>query len=689
MKTLVGIGWLIPFLIAGAVQGQQPVPVGDEFQVNTYTSGIQHVPAVAVDPGGTFVVVWGGYYYAAIDIRGQRYAQDGVPIGAEFRVNSTVSEVNDAASVAAAANGNFVVVWCDTGMRIMGRRFGSDGAPIGNEFQVSSYITDYQFGPAVEVDPDGAFVVVWQSNYSSGTDNDLSSIQGRRYASDGTVIGGEFQINTYTTGAQWVTSVAVDSDGDFIVVWGSSGSSGTDDLGASIQGQRYASDGTVIGGEFQINTYTTGSQGGPSVAVDSDDGFVVVWISYGASGGSDNDSGSIQGQRFASDGTTLGGEFQINTYTTNSQSHPSVAVDSEGDFVVVWNSDGSSGPDKDFRSIQGQRYASDGSASGSEFQINTYTTDNQLNPTVAIAPSSGDFLAVWGSGGSSGTDDDSWSIQGQRFAVSIVDLSISKDDAVLQATPGLWVTYTIVATNNGSADLASVSVADSFAAELTCGWTSFAVGGAAGNTAGSGDLSDTLSMPAGSSVTYTVTCDIDPTATGTLSNTATISSAYTELNLDDNSATDDDTVLIPEADLRVIQSDAPDPVFFNESLTYTVGVRNEGPSLATSILLVDALPPEVDFVSVSGPGWLCNEIGAAVACSLPSLNVGAAPDITLTVTAPAFAGVISNDAAVGGAEIDPNPGNDTSSETTTPRPPVLFADGFESGDTSAWSGTVP
>ncbi|MCP4660615.1 MAG: DUF11 domain-containing protein [bacterium] len=684
MKILVGIGLLVPFFVAAAVQGQQPLPVGDQFQVNTYTTDDQRRPAVAAAPDSTFVVVWDVNFIDA-RISGQRY-QDGVPIDGEFEIDSSPSAYLFAPSVSAdPTTGNFVVVWTDDSdyMDISGRRFGSDGAPIGNEFKVNTFTTNVQSSVSVSAASDGDFVVVWYSIGSDDTDND-GSIQGQRYASDGTALGGEFQINSYTTNYQRDPSVAVDSVGDFVVVWKSSGSSGPDNSSWSIQGQRCASDGTALGGEFQVNTYTSNEQNSPSVAVDSDGDFVVVWSSNGSSG-TDNFSWSIQGQRYASDGTALGGEFQVNTHTYSEQNSPSVAVDSNDDFVVVWSSNGSSGTDNGW-SIQGQRYASDGTALGGEFQVNTYTTSSQNTAAVAIAPNT-DFVAVWASYGSSGTDSDSSSIQGQWFADRDGDLSISNDDAVVQATPGLTVTYTIVATNHGAFDIASV--ADSFPAELTCSWTSFAVGGASGNTASSGDLSDTLNMPGGSSVTYTVTCDIDPSATGTLSNTATISSAFPELILDDNSATDDDTVLIPEADLSVTQNDVPDPVSFSESLTYTMGVSNEGPSLATAILLVDALPPEVSFVSVSGPGWLCEEISGAVTCSLPSLNVGAAPEITLTVTAPAFEGVVSNQVAVSGAEIDPNTGNDSSSETTRTVPPILFADGFESGDTSAWSSTLP
>ena len=111
-----------------------------------------------------------------------------------------------------------------------------------------------------------------------------------------------------------------------------------------------------VGSEFQVNTYTTNSQLSPSVALDADGDFVVVWQSRG-SGGTDSSEYSIQGQRYASDGSTVGGEFQVNTYTTYSQAGPSVALDADGDFVVVWNSAGSDDTDSDGASIQGQRYA--------------------------------------------------------------------------------------------------------------------------------------------------------------------------------------------------------------------------------------------------------------------------------------------------------------------------------------------
>ena len=168
------------------------------------------------------------------------------------------------------------------------------------------------------------------------------------------------------------------------VVWESYGSSGTDTSFRSIQGQRYASDGSKQGAQFQVNTFTTSYQYGPAVSVAANGSFVVVWSSSGSSG-TDTSFRSVQGQRFASDGSAQGAQFQVNTYTTDTQYYPSVAAAPDGDFVVVWESSGSVGSDTGL-SIQGQRYASDGSPQGAQFQVNAYTTSDQSYPFVTATP---------------------------------------------------------------------------------------------------------------------------------------------------------------------------------------------------------------------------------------------------------------------------------------------------------------
>jgi hypothetical protein len=109
------------------------------------------------------------------------------------------------------------------------------------------------------------------------------------------------------------------------------------------------------GGEFQVNVYTPNGQAYASVAAETDGGFVVVWGSYG-SPGTDTSMSSVQGQRYASDGSTEGEQFQVNTYTTSPQNGAFVAAKADEAFVVVWSSQGSSGTDTSFSSAQGQRY---------------------------------------------------------------------------------------------------------------------------------------------------------------------------------------------------------------------------------------------------------------------------------------------------------------------------------------------
>jgi hypothetical protein len=160
----------------------------------------------------------------------------------------------------------------------------------------------------------------------------------------------EFQVNTYyDLPYQWTPSVSRDADGDFVVVWLSRGPLGS--YYSSIQGQRYDVTGAPVGFEFQVNTYTPGYQLSPSVSLDADGDFVVVWHSYG-SAGSDTDDLSVQGQRYDAAGAPLGSEFQVNTYTTSYQLSSSVSLDADGDFVVVWDSGGSAGTDTFAASVQ-------------------------------------------------------------------------------------------------------------------------------------------------------------------------------------------------------------------------------------------------------------------------------------------------------------------------------------------------
>ncbi len=436
MKNFPALAWpgiLVLLSLPGLPSsGQPPTPVGSQFQVNSYTTNNQILGfdrAVATTAAGDFVVVWlsfGSAYgdTSSLSVQGQRYDSNGNPLGGQFQVNSYTTNSQALPSVAMDAEGDFVVVWGSFGsaygdtssLSVQGQRYDSDGNPLGGQFQVNSYTTNGQGFPSVAMDAGGNFVVVWNSTGSADGDTSGLSIQGQRYDSTGNPLGGQFQVNSYTSNAQALPSVAVDAAGDFVTVWRSQGSADGDTSSTSIQGQRYDSTGNPLGGQFQVNSYTSNIQTEPSVAVAAAGEFLVVWQSLG-SAFSDNSSWSIQGQRYDANGDPLGGQFQVNSYTTNNQEYPMVAVDAAGEFVVVWYSRGSAAGDTSGYSVQGQRYDSAGNPLGGQFQANSYTTDNQTSPAVA-ADAQGDFVVVWRSQGSAYGDTSDGSIQGQRFRVT-------------------------------------------------------------------------------------------------------------------------------------------------------------------------------------------------------------------------------------------------------------------------------
>src|SRR6185436_1988872 len=120
---------------------------------------------------------------------------------------------------------------------------------------------------------------------------------------------------------------ASDANGNFVVVWQSA-----DANVEGIYGRRFDASGTPQGAEFRVNSYTTGTQDDPAVASDANGNFVVVWDSNGQ----DGHARGIFGQRFNAAGVPQGALFQANTYTTNQQRFPAVSADASGDFVVVW-----------------------------------------------------------------------------------------------------------------------------------------------------------------------------------------------------------------------------------------------------------------------------------------------------------------------------------------------------------------
>jgi hypothetical protein len=237
--------------------------------------------------------------------------------------------------------------------------------PAGAEFRVNDYTTGDQFRPRAAMAPNGDFVVAW---IGDAQDGDGLGVFGRRFSASGAPLGSEFQVNTYTTGWQREPAVAIGSRGDFIVTWVNDETS--PGLGVRIQGRRYNASGTAIGGEFAVSVSTTINQTAPRVGRASDGRFVVLWESR-----NDGSGRGIAARRFDAFGNPVGGEFVVNSYVTGYQVSGDLAVGADGSFVAVWQD--SNARDGSADAIFGQRYDAAGFRVGIEFQVNTYTTGRQ------------------------------------------------------------------------------------------------------------------------------------------------------------------------------------------------------------------------------------------------------------------------------------------------------------------------
>jgi uncharacterized repeat protein (TIGR01451 family) len=256
------------------------------------------------------------------------------------------------------------------------------------------------------------------------------------------------------------------------------------------------------------------------------------------------------------------------------------------------------------------------------------------------------------------------------------DLSVTKTDSPDPVAPGGNITYTITVNNAGPSSATSVALADTVPAGTTFvslsspgGWTCSTP--AVGAT---GAINCSIpTMAIGSNVfTLVVATDSGLAAATIISNTATVSSATTEANPGDESATATTTVGTGSADLSLTKTDSPDPVSPGTNITYTITLNNAGPATATTVSLSDTTPAGTTFVSLaSSVGWNCTTpaVGGtgAITCTNASMVTGNALfTLIVNVDGSATDGtIITNVATVTATTIDSTPANNTATATTT------------------------
>jgi len=254
-------------------------------------------------------------------------------------------------------------------------------APSSGEILINETLENDQSQADIAINSDDEIIVAWHSFSDSGQGFDIFC---RIFDMEGNPITSEILVNSVVALDQIYPRIGVRLDGEFVIVWASDGGDGD---GYGVMARRFASDGAPVTGEFHVNTYTQGAQAMPAVARNDQGDFVVVWESYGQAG----QDASIFGRLFDQDGNPVGSEFQVNTYITKEQSAPDVAMDSDGNFVAVWQS-----LDQDFSGygIFYQRFDSLGQPDGMETRANAYFTYEQSWPSIGMNHT-GEYLIAW------------------------------------------------------------------------------------------------------------------------------------------------------------------------------------------------------------------------------------------------------------------------------------------------------
>jgi hypothetical protein len=369
--------------------------LGGNFKINDDAGfELQYWPACMGDKNGNIIVSWvDKRYNDDYDIYAQRFLQNGTPQGNNFKVSTDAGiSLQLLPDIAIDENGNFIIAWEDKrngNWDIYAQRYLNDGTTVGNNFKMNddTPVTDQQY-PTITGDLFGNFVVCWEDDRNEYTD-----IYAQRFASDATPLGINFQVNTDTINSyQYFPEIAADEYGNFMITW--------EDYQLGFNGdifsQSYINDGTATGENNKVNDDTgSENQFAPSIAKDSSDNFIIAWI--------DNRNGftDIYAQRFSGDGTVVGNNFKVNDDTSAYEIYdgPSAASDPAGNFVITW---------VDYRNelwgeIYAQRYSGDGTALGSNFKVNNPGA-NVVYGATAACKKNGGFIIIWGDTEDGGKD---------------------------------------------------------------------------------------------------------------------------------------------------------------------------------------------------------------------------------------------------------------------------------------------
>jgi large repetitive protein len=261
--------------------------------------------------------------------------------------------------------------------------------------------------------------------------------------------------------------------------------------------------------------------------------------------------------------------------------------------------------------------------------------------------------------------------EGAITLTTSADLQATKIASVNPATPGGEETYTISVFNAGPSVAREVKLTDPLPAGTVFKSADL----------GCSDIAGTVECVVGelapkASAVYHVTVTVESSVTTPILNTVEATSTTPDPEPKNNKASVE-VAVSPEADLA-LEKTAPAYVITGEELTWTLIAKNNGPSDATGVTVVDPLPAGTSYLKSTSSQGSCAEVAGTLTCKLGALAAGASAKITLTAKVTAAPGPLTNTATVSGKQPDPEPENNKSSATTTVLKPPSVAKASDS-----------
>jgi len=371
---------------------------GDEFLVNTTTFNHQRTPAVSVSETGESIIIWQsqGQTGPRWSVYGQRLDLDSGPLGGEFRLNEITEGPQDSQHIVHRPDGTMTAVWngreeADGRRLVFKRHFDSQGNPLSGDRRVYVDSGFTQILPRVAATAEGNLAITWSGNSADG---DGYGILARFYGPANQSLGQPFVVNQFTTGAQRSSDVATGAQGGPVVItWQSTGQIND---GWGIIARCFSSTGEAITDEFAVSQSAEGSQFRPRVAALPDGRFIITW---------QDNAGQSQYRRVMArvhdaDCQPLTDQFQVNQFDTGVQDFPDAGPAGPDHFLVAWQS--FDHDDFDTQGIRARRLDADGGFTGEEFPVSQEPEAYQDSPAVQ-GDTEGGFLVAWESLGQDGS----------------------------------------------------------------------------------------------------------------------------------------------------------------------------------------------------------------------------------------------------------------------------------------------